>query len=433
MPHQTANGHMIFAKNSDREPNEAQALVRLEARTCEEKTLRCTYIEIPQVSHTHEVILSKPFQMWGAEMGVNQYGLTIGNEAVFTKVKFEKNNNGLTGMDMLRLALERSQTAREGLGLIVSLLEQYGQNASGGYQNKGFYYHNSFILADATEAWVLETAGRQWVARKVKDKASISNGLTIGEDYDLLSAGAISFARNKGWLKSHENFNFQKVFSDPFMRWASSCEVRQASTSAIDTAPKFSVSDAFSTLRSHHQRDFTPSNASTRDVCMHATGLLCPNASVGSLVSEIRTNAPTTAWITGTSTPCLSVFKPCFIGQSAGQFLKDVAQPTATADKSFWWQAEQVFRSANINYAHIKGLIEGFQKTTENNLIKEEQRLLQQKAESQELDALSEKAFELHLKHLQSTLETIKETTLSKHNFAPFFDWYWRKQNTALS
>ncbi|RLE94467.1 MAG: hypothetical protein DRN04_03505 [Thermoprotei archaeon] len=60
----------------------------------------------------------------GAEMGVNEYGLAIGNEAVFTKEPYSK--TGLTGMNMLRLALECCKTAEEALNFIIGLLEKYG-------------------------------------------------------------------------------------------------------------------------------------------------------------------------------------------------------------------------------------------------------------------------------------------------------------------
>jgi len=46
--------------------------------------VRCTYIEIDQAPHTFAVALAKPFWIGGAEMGVNQHGVTIGNEAVLT-------------------------------------------------------------------------------------------------------------------------------------------------------------------------------------------------------------------------------------------------------------------------------------------------------------------------------------------------------------
>ena len=64
---------------------------------------QCTYIEIPQVEKTHAVILSKPAWMWGAEMGSNEQGVCIGNEAVWTKLNGDDDAvERLLGMDLLR-------------------------------------------------------------------------------------------------------------------------------------------------------------------------------------------------------------------------------------------------------------------------------------------------------------------------------------------
>lgn len=96
------DGAAIFAKNSDREPNEAQVLEFYPRMEHDEDTVKCTYIEVPQVKETYAILISRPFWMWGAETGVNEHGVAIGNEAVFTKEPYAK--EGLTGMDMLRLA-----------------------------------------------------------------------------------------------------------------------------------------------------------------------------------------------------------------------------------------------------------------------------------------------------------------------------------------
>jgi dipeptidase len=113
LPNATADGSLLFAKNSDREPNEAHHLLRTPAAGhAPGEMVQCTYIKIPQVPHTHAVLLARPFWIWGAEMGANEHGVVIGNEAVFTRAPYEK-GPGLIGMDFLRLALERATDARD--------------------------------------------------------------------------------------------------------------------------------------------------------------------------------------------------------------------------------------------------------------------------------------------------------------------------------
>jgi secernin len=82
----TADGSVIFAKNSDRQPTEAHELVLIPHATHPAgSTVRCTYIEIPQVVETFTVLLAKPFWIWGAERVANEKGVAIRNEAVYTK------------------------------------------------------------------------------------------------------------------------------------------------------------------------------------------------------------------------------------------------------------------------------------------------------------------------------------------------------------
>ena len=99
----TTTGFTLFAKNSDRERNEAQYLDLIPAQTYGRgAVVRCTYVAIPQAARTHTVLLSRPFWIWGAEMGANEHGVVIGNEAVHPR-QLPQRKPTLIGMDLLRL------------------------------------------------------------------------------------------------------------------------------------------------------------------------------------------------------------------------------------------------------------------------------------------------------------------------------------------
>lgn len=401
LPTITKAGNLLLAKNSDREPGEAQALLQVPHQSNTGKNLTCTYIEIPQVAETYECILSKPFQMWGAEMGANEHGLVIGNEAVFTKVKFEKRNNGLTGMDLLRLALERGKTAEEAIACITSLLEQYGQDANGGYK-KYFYYHNSFLIADRQSAWVLETAGKEWATEKVKDLRSISNKLSIDEP-NQISESAKSFALSKGWWKAGTTFSFQKAYSDWFYTRMGRAASRQTCTTSLSRQliGRLNVSDCIQILQTHNLDDahFKPTKANTGSVCMHATSLLNPSTTAGSMVAEIRSSQPHTIWLTGTAHPCLSIYIPFFFGTNV---LKDFKHPSAQVDDSLWWQAEKLHRWISKDYQKRKALINDERIRLQQEFIVREATLLKSSPSVSSLESFSKACFD-------KTSETIKK------------------------
>ena len=77
---------VIFAGNSDSDPNDAQVLGWIGAREhAAHGTLQCTWRAIPQARRTHALMLSRPFWMWGAQMGANEHGVAIGNAAMFAR------------------------------------------------------------------------------------------------------------------------------------------------------------------------------------------------------------------------------------------------------------------------------------------------------------------------------------------------------------
>ncbi|MDX2068086.1 MAG: carcinine hydrolase/isopenicillin-N N-acyltransferase family protein [Haliscomenobacter sp.] len=398
---------LIFGKNSDREPNEAHAIVRFPRQEPTEKKLQCTYIEIPQVAHTHEVILSKPFQMWGAEMGANEHGLVIGNEAVFTKIGFQKKNQGLTGMDMLRLALERCTSADAALELMIQLLADYGQDACGGYRNRRFFYHNSFLIADRHTAWVFETAGPHWVAKKIQGHYAISNGLTLDSDYDRISPQAEEYAKARGWSKKGVPFSFAKAYSDWFYTRMSKCKLRRAfSNQAIQNHPDLDALSAMQILRQHGdepENEYDPSHGGTGNVCMHSTGPTNPSQTTGSMVVELPLDGSTpTLWLTGTSMPCLSVYMPFFFGGKT-LLTPEWPQPSSKPDASLWWQAERLHRKIALNYARGRQLIVTDLLGMQVEWAKNVAGLMSQKANTQDLDDYSAQILQQYQNWLNNT------------------------------
>ncbi|XP_048470777.1 secernin-2 isoform X3 [Rhincodon typus] len=167
LPPATERKEVIFGKNSDRPLDEVQEVVYFPAAVyAPGSKVECTYIEIEQIEKTHAVILSRPAWLWGAEMGANSHGVCIGNEAVWTKEPVNE-KEALLGMDLVRLGLERGSTAKEALDAITSLLEQYGQGGNCKEAPEAFSYHNTFLIVDRKEAWVLETSGQYWAAQQI--------------------------------------------------------------------------------------------------------------------------------------------------------------------------------------------------------------------------------------------------------------------------
>jgi len=355
LPEATKDGSIIFGKNSDRDPNEPHFVEIIPAKDhLPNAILNCTYVSIPQALHTNRVLLCRPVWIWGAEMGINEYGVVIGNEAVFSKVPANK-TPGLIGMDYLRLALERSATALEAIHLITGLLEKYGQSGNCGFSHP-FYYHNSYLISDKNEAWKLETIDRQWAAKKIDQFGTISNGLTIGSDWDLCSQEMQSFAISKRLYKKNINFNFSNAYSDwLYTRFSNSLQRKTCTYNQIASkVGEFSIHDGFNILRTHNgtSKNFHPETPSFgSDVCMHAGfGPIRVSQTTGSLVTKYL-NGKLEIWITGSSAPCISLFKPCCIEQDQ---LMDFVPGLTYEDNSYWWRSEKFHR--NLIYSDKEGL-----------------------------------------------------------------------------
>src|SRR5262249_10332158 len=141
-------------------------------------------------------------------------------------------------------------------------------------------------IADAGEAFVLETAGRHWALEPVQGARSISNGLTIA-----------------GFAEQH---------SDRLKTGVSGCRLRRARTQALAEQAQTPL-DLFALLRDHGTPDELPSyswvNGGLNSPCVHAGGLLAASQTTASWVAVLRPGVQQ-HWVTATAAPCTGLFKP---------------------------------------------------------------------------------------------------------------------------
>ena len=418
-PEYSRTGRMLFGKNSDRDPNEPQFLQHFDAKDydlSENPLLKLTYITIPQVAHTYEITVSRPSWMWGAEFGFNEFGLNIGNEAVFTREKYFK-GNGITGMDMLRLALERCRTAKEALDYLINLLSEYLQGGNCGYSKK-FYYHNSFLIADNSDAYVLETAGKYWVYKKVEKYFAISNCLCL-EEYDACHEDLVANAVRRHWCKSEKDFNFVKCYSEPvFTKFAKGRERRRTAMAKLG-AKNPDVSDFIDILRSH-SGGAEDGLAEVGSICMHAGGLVGDNTTA-SYAAEIN-GRDGLYFATGASMPCINLFKPVPVGKN--QFVPNEGEDKK--GKDFWLLREKMLRY------FISGTLSPDEFVEEGRSMEKRWINAYVAASAENRKALSESAFEEDERLVMKQLADAKNKQIAFTRGNVYYRLFWKKKTKKL-
>ena len=331
----TAGGTTLFGKNSDRDYREAQYL-ELIPRRCHlvGAQVKLTHVAIDQVAETNQILISKPHWIWGAEIGVNEYGLAIGNEAIFATVAASL-EPGVIGMDFVRLALERARTASEGVNVITELLARYGQSGNCGF-TRPLAYCNSFLLADPCDAKVLETVDRDWVVRSIASHYAISNAITIEKDFDATSLESLT-APPLASFGASRRASFKAAFEDE-TKSASGCYRRARAMAMLGSDERrLTAIDFFEILRDHLEGPSVGSLSRPR-ICAHRRESTIGQTTaswVSDLLPERRLH-----WVTATAAPCTSLFKPVCLEvglPSHGPC------PGSSADvASLWWRHEQL-------------------------------------------------------------------------------------------
>jgi dipeptidase len=359
LPDATTTGTTLLAKSADTEVNECQVLKRLPARDWPDGTMiRVTHRLIPQARRTHDCLINKSFWLYGAEIGVNEHGVAIGNEAVFTNAY--DTADGVNLIDLLRLMLERAATAREAVGVTAGLLREYGQGGNCELRGNS-HFDGSFIVADPKEAWILETAGRNWAARRVKDVAAISNVLCITDDWDESSLAAVPGPK----------IDFRARFVDPAPSASSGAGERLAVSSAFMRAHAGKVGlRTMADLLRQCPDNWDPAEGEIcTNICMHA-GVSAKRLwqATGAMIADCGADG-VMAWFTGTSGTDVSIFKPAFPGLD---FPEMGPEPHETYEPSaMWWRHERLHRRVMADWPRLAPEVRADFEALEDGFFKE--------------------------------------------------------------
>jgi secernin len=316
----------LFAKNSDRPVHEPQ-VTEAYARRSGGGRLRTQYLELADPGAV-SLLGSRPVWLWGLEHGVSEHRVAIGNEMLWTAADPRAAPPALIGMDLVRLGLERASTADAALDVMTTLLERHGQGGAAEADPPKPYF-SSFLLADPTGGWVLETSGSTWAARPIGAGDAISNRISIRTDWTRASPD----------LGPGTDFDRYRKPGSPTAHADRRLAVTRAAVTAGAESP--GARDLVATLR-HHGRGAwgrpgddpgvvsppPPSGLPRGEdvtVCMHVRGEQVTNASI---VVELPRDAGASlrAWVAPGS-PCASIYMPVF---------PPAGVPAALADPRTW-------------------------------------------------------------------------------------------------
>lgn len=350
-PSHTAGHAMLFAKNSDRQRNEAQTVEYFSSEEhASDVQVTCTYITIPQARRTNSVLICRPFWAWGAEMGANEHGVVIGNEAVHARDPACERGE-LPGMDLVRLGLERAASAAEAIDVMTNLLRQHGAGGNCGHLIPAFF-NNGFIVADAKEAFVLETVDREWLVERIGAPRSISNTYSVGREPERCSEGLASLLRDRGWTADPAP-HYAQVIANPNREHIGYARARRdRSTWLLQSSNELGVAEMIGMLRDHGSTPdptgagWSPDGRGMLTLCMHAGDEGRYAQTAGSMVSEIYQDYAV-HWVTGSAAPCTSIFKPVLLN---APLPAHGPLPTDSFDsRTLWWRHESLHRAAILD------------------------------------------------------------------------------------
>lgn len=328
----TVDGQAILGQNSERPFGESQPLCRIPAREFAPGEVVCTpTLSLPQVRHTCTAVGTRPVGCWGLSQGVNDHGVAAGCTAM--KSRLPAGQIGLAGSDLVRLVLERSHSARQGMDLLTSLVEHHGQGGGAGA---------SYLIADATEAFLVEATGHYWVSQEIHQVRAAGGLCTIHQDWDRIAHGLAGLAIDRGWWPGDgSKLDFAGSLTEPatadatgLRRWGRATQLLEEQSGHID------VPFVRHVLSDHYEGTPDEVNPFTAlrgpaTLCRHGFEA-ASSATATSLVARLSVNPEQRpmAWY-AFGPPCLSVYFPLLLdGDLPAAFTSGEVMDLANS----WWQ-----------------------------------------------------------------------------------------------
>ena len=281
-------------------------------------TLRTQYLDAPRRRRRTRSLLSRPAWLWGAEHGVNEHGVAIGNEKVWTDRRRQGRAAGAArhGPRPAR-ARTRPHRRRGARRSSPTLLEAHGQGGSG-EQDHDEPYFSSFLIADPAGGWIVETSGRTGPRSRSATAPRSRTGSRSAPTGPRASADVAPGRDFQDWRDPKAPTAIADLRLDATDARASPADRRDAATrpararrdAATPRRPVVGRArglpiDASSPVPTGVDADW---NGVT--VCMHLRDY---QATTASMVAELPADpdAPLRAWV-ALGSPCASVYVPVF-------------------------------------------------------------------------------------------------------------------------
>lgn len=309
LPPATVDRTALFGQNCTRPASQGIALCYQAGRQHSAgENIRLRHLTLPQPRQTFSVLGVHAAGDWGFLVGVNNQHVTIGQTVIRTRLAATQ--PALTGSELARLVLERSHSARQAVDCLTDLVTRHGQGDNGD--------DHAFLIADGSEAFVVETAGSYWAVQAIGAVRAVSEVCLLRQDWDRISRGLADVAINSQWWPHDgSKLNFAAVVAPDsqdhaaaLRRWGQATLLLEQQNGSINAAfirsllcGRAEIVDDSETLSPY---------AMERSLCRYPLSPDGPATTASFLVAARSTGMPALAWC-AFGPPGMSVYFPVFL------------------------------------------------------------------------------------------------------------------------